>query len=228
MSQTVATAPRADLRTASRWIAALILPIGPAAVALLRYFLPYDTVDDPATITSKLLADPGRTSLMLWLGFIALLTLVPGAYFVGRLIRTRVPLLTALSLILVVPGYLALPWMASGDAFTWSAGQAGLDGGSIAKAAEVAHGSVGAAAVIFVVGHLLGTVLLGIALWRSRMVPRWAAIAVAISQPIHLIAAVVVVSHTLDLVGWGLQAVGFAAVGWAILRLRDEDWEPLP
>ncbi|GAB3953327.1 hypothetical protein GCM10029976_093280 [Kribbella albertanoniae] len=228
MSQTVATAPRADIRTASRWFAALILPIGPAAVALLRYFLPYDTVDDPATITSKLMADPGGTSLMLWLGFIATLTLVPGAYFVSRLIRTRVPWLTAISLILVVPGYLVLPWMASGDAFIWSAGQAGLDAASITKAAEVPHGSVSLAAVVFVVGHVLGTILLGVALWRSRMVPRWAAIATAISQPIHIIAAVVVVSHTLDLVGWGLQAAGFAAVGWAILRLRDHGWDPLP
>ncbi|MET7283812.1 hypothetical protein ABZS29_36620 [Kribbella sp. NPDC005582] len=228
MSQTVATAPRIDLRTTSRWFAALILPIGPAAVALLRYFLPYDTVDDPATITSKLMADPGGTSLMLWLGFIAMLTLVPGAYFVGRLIHTRVPLLTALSLVLVVPGYLVLPWMASGDAFTWSAGQAGLDSASIAKAAELPHGSVSLAGVVFVVGHVLGTILLGSALWRSRMVPRWSAVAVAVSQPIHVVAAIVVVSHTLDLFGWGLQAAGFAAVGWAILRLRDDQWQPLP
>jgi len=228
MSQTVATAPRIDLRTTSRWFAALILPIGPAAVALLRYVLPYDTVDDPATMTSKLMADPGGTSLMLWLGFVAMLTLVPGAYFVGRLIHTRVPLLTALSLVLVVPGYLVLPWMASSDAFTWSAGQAGLDSASIAKAVELPHGSVSLAGVVFVVGHVLGTILLGSALWRSRMVPRWSAVAVAVSQPIHVVAAIVVVSHTLDLFGWGLQAAGFAAVGWAILRLRDDQWQPLP
>lgn len=228
MSQTVATAPRIDLRTASRWFAALILPIGPVAVALLRYFLPYDTVDDPGTITSKLMADPGGTSLMLWLGFIAMLTLVPGAYFVGRLIHTRVPLLTALSLVLVVPGYLVLPWMASSDAFIWSAGQAGLDGASITKAAELPHGSVSLAATVFVIGHVLGTILLGSALWRSRMVPRWSAVAVAISQPLHIVAAVVVVSHTLDLFAWGLQAAGFAAVGWAILRLRDDEWQRLP
>ena len=67
MSAVLASAPRSDLRTASRWFGALILPIGPAAIALLRYFLPYDTVDDPATITSKMLAHPGRASLVLWL-----------------------------------------------------------------------------------------------------------------------------------------------------------------
>ncbi|WP_405060294.1 hypothetical protein OG474_01280 [Kribbella sp. NBC_01505] len=228
MSQAVAAAPRSDARTASRWFAALILPIGPAAIALLRYFLPYDTVDDPATITTKILADPGRSSLVLWFGYIGVLTLVPGAYFVGRLIRARAPWLTAIALLLLVPGYLSLPWASSGDVFTWSAGQAGLDAGAITRAAEITHGSADIAGVVFVVGHVLGTILLGIALWRSRMVPRWAAVATAISQPIHFVAAVVLVSHTLDLVGWGLQAVGFAAVGWAILRLRDDAWQPLP
>ncbi len=84
------------------------------------------------------------------------------------------------------------------------------------------------AGFIFVAGHVIGTVLLGIAMWRSHVGPRWAAVAVAISQPIHAIAAIVLVSHTLDLVGWGLQAAGFAAVGWVILRMRDEVWEPLP
>jgi hypothetical protein len=47
-----------------------------------------------------------------------------------------------------------------------------------------------------------------------------------VTSAARVIAAIVVVSHTLDLIGWGLQAAGFAAVGWAILRMRDEDWEP--
>ena len=228
MTQTMTSTTRADVRPVSRWFAALILPIGPAAIALLRYFLPYDTVDDPATITNKIVGNLDRGSLVLWLGFIGILTLVPGVYVVGRLTRRRAPWLTAIALLLAVPGYLALPWMASSDSFIWSAGTAGLDPAAITRAAEVTHGSTDIAGFVFVAGHVIGTVLLGIAMWRSHIVPRWAAVATAISQPIHAIAAIVLVSHTLDLVGWGLQAAGFAAVGWAILRMRDADWEPLP
>ena len=226
MSQTMTRTTRADVRPVSRWFAALILPIGPAAIALLRYVLPYDTVDDMSTITNKIVDNLDRGSLVLWLGFIGILTLVPGAFVVGRMTRRRAPWLTAIALLLVVPGYLALPWMASGDIFIWSAGTAGLDPAAITRAAEVTHGSMDIAGILFVAGHVIGTILLGIAMWRSHLVPRWAAVATAISQPIHIIAAVVVVSHTLDLVGWGLQAAGFAAVGWAILRMRDEEWEP--
>ena len=73
---------------------------------------------------------------------------------------------------------------------------------------------------------MLGTVLLGCALWRVPGFPRWAALAVAVSQPLHFVAAVVVGSHELDLFAWGLNAVGFAVVGITILRMSDEQWSP--
>jgi hypothetical protein len=226
MTQTITrTTGRADVRGLSRWTAAVILPIGPAAVAVLRYALPYDTVDDTSTITSKAMAEPGRMSLVLWLGFIAILTLVPAAYSVGRLTRRRAPWVTTIALFLVVPGYLSLPWLTASDQFLWSGTEAGLDANMITRVADALHPTAGLAGVFFVLGHVLGTILLGVAMWRSNVVGRWAAVAVIVSQPIHFFAAVIMPNHTLDLVGWGLQAVGFAAVGWAILRLRNDEWE---
>jgi hypothetical protein len=79
--------------------------------------------------------------------------------------------------------------------------------------------------VFFVLGHVIGTILLGAAMWRSRVVARWAAVAVMVSQPVHIVAAVIIPNHTLDMFGWGLQAAGFAAAGWAILKLRNDDWD---
>jgi hypothetical protein len=221
------TTIRNDIRPAWRWVAAVVLPIGPAAVALLRYFLPYNTTDDVPTIVNKIVNNLDRSSFVLWLGYLAFLTLVPGVYFVGRLTRRGTPRLTAVAVVLMLAGYLSLPWTASSDAFVWSAGTAGLDPASIAKAAGVTHGSMSLAGFAFVIGHVLGTVLLGIAMWRAHVGPRWAAIAVIVSQPIHFVAAVIVSSHPLDLVGWGLQAAGFAAVGWVIARMSNDDWQPV-
>jgi hypothetical protein len=59
-------------------------------------------------------------------------------------------------------------------------------------------------------------------------VPTWAGVVTVISQPLHFVAAVVVSSHALDLAAWGLNAVGFAAVSLAILRLGDDEWAPRP
>lgn len=227
-TQTVTRTTGADVRPLSRWVAALVLPIGPLAIALLRYFLPYYTVDDVPTIVTKTVGNLDRASLVAWLAYVGILTLVPGAYAVGRLTRRRAPWVTAIALFLVVPGYLSLPWTASSDLFTWSAGTAGLDPADITKAVEVTHGSMNLAGTVFVVGHVLGTILVGVAMWRSRIVARWAAVAVMVSQPIHFIAAIIIPSHTLDLIGWGLQAVGYAVVGWAILRMSNDEWQPLP
>ena len=82
------------------------------------------------------------------------------------------------------------------------------------------------AGVFFVLGHVFGTILLGTALLRTRAISAPAAWLVIVSQPLHFVAAVIVASHTLDLFAWGLNAVGFAAVSVAILRMSDQAWEP--
>jgi hypothetical protein len=41
------------------------------------------------------------------------------------------------------------------------------------------------------------------------------AAALAVSQPLHLLFAVVVPNHLLDAVAWGLTAVGFTAAAMA-------------
>ena len=218
-------APPTDPRRRTRWLAALLIPIGPAAVAVLRFVLPYSTVDDGAIIVDKVAAHPGAQSLVLWLGFLAVLTLIPGALWVGRLTRRRAAGLTAAALLLLVPGYLSLGWLIGSDLLLWGGVQAGIDTGSLTRLYEVTHPTSAIAAGLFVLGHVLGTVLLGIAMWRSRTVPPWAAVLTGLSQPLHSVAAVIVVSHPLDLMAWTMQAVGFAAAAVAVARLRDDDWD---
>ena len=58
--------------------------------------------------------------------------------------------------------------------------------------------------------------------------PVWAAVATIVAQPIHFVAAVIVSSQTLDLFGWGLNAVGFAALSFVVLRMKDDEWAPAP
>jgi uncharacterized protein DUF4386 len=220
--------PRKDLRRASRGLAALVMPIGPAAIAALRFLLPYSTTDSSATVAAKVVADPGRQSLILWLGFIGALTLVPGVLWVGRLTRRRAPRMTAAALVLLVPGYLSLAWLAGSDVLLWIGARQGLDVPTLVRLYDATHPTSDIAAGLFVLGHVIGTVLLGVAMWRSRAVPRWAAIITMVSQPLHFVAAVIVASPSLDLVAWGMNAVGFAAASVAVLRLPDDEWELPP
>ena len=224
----VSSAPPVDVRRWSRWLAALVIPVGPAAVAVLRWRLPYTTVDDPSTVVAAVTAHPESQSLVLWLGLIAILTLVPGVLWVGRLTRRHVPRLTAAALLLLVPGYLALSWLTAGDLLLWAGAQHAVDADTLTTLYSAMHPTSAIAGGLFVLGHVIGTIVLGVALWRSRRVPRWAALLTIVSQPLHVVAAVVLASPSLDLLAWGLNAIGVATASVAILGTADHEWDLPP
>ena len=116
-------------------------------------------------------------------------------------------------------------WLIAGDILLWTGASSGLDAATLTSLRVTLHPTSDIAAGIFVLGHVIGTVLLGVAMWRSHAVPAWAAVVTAISQPLHFVAAVILASPSLDLVAWGMNAVGFAAASVAIWRLPDALWD---
>lgn len=213
-----------DLRWRGRTLAAVLLPVGPAAVAVLRFVMPYKTVDDSTAIVHQVAAHQSAESAVVWLGFLATLTLVPGVLAVGKVARASAPRLTAAALALVVPAYLCIGWLVSSDAAVLFSVRHGLSTSVAADSYESIHPVALVAGAVFVVGHVVGTVLLGCALLRVDAVPQVAAVAVLVSQPLHFVAAVILGSHGLDLFAWGLNAAGFAAVGLLVLRMSDREW----
>lgn len=57
---------------------------GPLAIAVLRVILPYDTTDDAAATAAKVAAAPAVESAVLWLTYLALLTLLLGVLITNR------------------------------------------------------------------------------------------------------------------------------------------------
>jgi hypothetical protein len=225
---TVPSAQRTDLRHTVRIFAAVILPIGPACVAVLRYVLPYSMEGSAASTIDAIEAHADRQNLVVWLGTIAVLTLIPSVIWAGRLTRRAAPRLSAVAVSLLVVGYIGLGSIVSVDAMAWYGVTHDLDHSTLAALFANGHATVAIDQGLFVLGHVLGTILLGIALWRTRVVPRWAAVATILAQPLHFTAAVIVGSPSLDLFAWGLNTVGFAAVSVAILRLPDDEWDLAP
>ena len=45
----------------------------------------------------------------------------------------------------------------------------------------------------------------------GESIPRWAALALIVSQPLHFVVAVIVPNHPLDTLAWVLTTIGFAA-----------------
>ena len=200
------------------WGVALLLPVGPAAIAVLRLILPYYTESDSAGMVAAVDAHPGQQSAVLWLAYIGILTLVPGLFAAARVCRDASPRLTAWALALSVPGYLSLGMVVGSDHLLWSATHASLSGTDAAAVIDAGHPSIEVAIGVFVLGHVIGTVLLGLALLRSGRIPAWAGWAIAVSQPLHFIATVILGSPQVDFVAWSLTAIGMAVVAREVLK----------
>ncbi|MDD7937754.1 hypothetical protein PHK61_04880 [Actinomycetospora lutea] len=218
---TTLAAPTAATTRLVRRAALIVTPLGPLAVAGLRWLLPYDTTDDPATLVARVAASPGAGTAVLWLSLLALLTLPLGVLVVGAVAARARPVLGTVAAVVAWIGFANLAFLVPADLMARAGVAAGLpEGSTAALVAAVAADPVSSlATTLFVLGHVLGTVLLGVALWR--VVPRGVAVALIVSQPLHVVAAVVVPNHTLDGLAWLLTAVGFAAATavWADRRL---------
>jgi len=65
--------------------------------------------------------------------------------------------------------------------------------------------------------HVIGGTMLGVALWRTRIVPLWAAVAATLAQPIHLVANIAGILW-IDAMTWIALAAAFACVAAVVLR----------
>lgn len=217
----LAEATPVDQRNGSTTVLlALLMPVGPAAIALLRYLLPYYTEGTSTGIAAASAAAPARESAVLWLGYLGVLTLVPGVIALARLTRHNSPRLTAWGLGLAGAGYLSLGSLLSTDQVLWSAQAAKLAPATTVSLLDHAHLTSGISLGVFILGHVVGTVLLGLALMRSGRVPRWVGVVLAVSQPLHFFATVILGSNVVDALAWSLTAL---AMGYAARAVIGDD-----
>ena len=201
---------------------AILMPIGPLAIAFVRGILPYFTTDSNTVMAAKVAAHQGTETAVIWLTFVAMLTLVPGVIALGMLARRGAPRLGTTGLVVATAGFLSLFWstVAGSDNIALGAARIGIRPGTTGALLDSVGRifPIGLASNIFVAGHVIGLILLGIALWRGRVVPAWAGLLLAVSQVLHVVFAIIVPVHALDGCAWGLTAVGFAAAAVAFAR----------
>ncbi len=74
----------------------------------------------------------------------------------------------------------------------------------------------------WVIGHQLAYVLLGIALLRARVIPRWAAWLMIVSGPVMGPIAYGTKVGLLQILGYVLVFIGSIPAAFAMLKVRDE------
>lgn len=218
-----------DSRTLRRLGLAAILPVGPLAITALRGALPYQTLDQTSAQVAAIAADPSAQTIVVWMGLLALFTLPPAVLGLGRLAARSAPVLGTLALVVAGAAYLSLFWWAGSDAVTLAALQGGLGQDVTARVQELyyAHPTTALSLNVWVLGHIVGTILLGLALWRARILPAWAGLTLAVSQPLHLVS-VILGNRPLDVLAWGATSLAFAVAALALVRMPDDDYDLAP
>lgn len=149
-------------------------------------------------------------------------------FFVLGLYRLSVrgaPVLSGVGCALALVGWEAVAFVSAGDALMYELAARG--GNPVVWDYFVANPAIRTMIFILVVGHLAGTAMLGIALWRVLAVRLWAAAAIIAGDFGHL-AAHTAGSRGLDVAAFGLLAAGCAVAACAILRTPNDEWDLPP
>ena len=228
-ASTRSTRPRKvrDVRRLQRIVAAVVLLVPATTIAVGRLFV----TDDPDTqkALDLIAANPSRQFTFAFLGFFAALTLVPAFVAAARLSRRRRPVLTMIALGVNIVAYLG-GWALAAIDNMYIAGATlpveQRDGAAALIDAMWSDGLAGISALLMVIGHILGAILMGLALRGSIPTVGW--VAMILSQPGHVFAFVVFPSPVMDALAWGLMALAFAICAVTVLRTPDDEWDLPP
>jgi hypothetical protein len=162
-------------------------------------------------------SNPGLFRLVVVAGALGCLLLVPAVLATMRLARRSWPVF--LGGTLMVGGYICYFGVLLSNMTIIAMAERG---GPLADYAAVldagqADRTTAWVFLLFIVGNLIGTLLLAIGLLRSRAIPVWAAISIMLWPPLH-VTGLVVGSEWFEVTGAALQAIGFAGVAAVLLR----------
>jgi len=152
-------------------------------------------------------------------GMIGALLMIPAALGAAR-VAARAARLSFLAGTLVAAGYACYLAILLSDLTTLAMVRVGGPAADFAQVLDVRQEYAAGTAVflLFVLGNIVGTFLLGLALWRSGAVARWAAAAI-MAWPLLHIAGLVAGVEWFEVAGAIVQGAGFAVVGLRLLRL---------
>ena len=216
-----------DVRSFQRYAAAIILPIPPTCVAIGRLFQTDDS--DTRRTLDLIAANPDRQFTFALLGFIGLLTVVPAFLAAAGLSRRRRPVLTTIALTVNLVGYLGAFAMAAIDNLYLIGALLPADQRDVAAIMidkMWSSGIPGASTNLFVLGHVLGAILMGLALRGSIATIGW--LAMLLTTPMHVLAFVVLQMPALDLAAWLLMTLAFVCCAVKIIKTPNDDWDLPP
>jgi hypothetical protein len=216
-----------DLRGFWRVLLAVVAPL-PWLAKAVNYAVVATPGDAPFGDTVRYLsAHRHAYAVLQWFDTAFVVLVVPSVIAVAMVARRGAPLLTTVAAGLAGLGFLfGITRGANDDMLAYLTATKGLDVATVGRLDEAyqANPTAAVGSLLFIVGLVFGTLLLGIALWRSRAVPRWTAVALAVGGFTHPF----IPSHYGVAAGLVVAAVGFCGASYALLRMTDDEFDLPP
>ena len=170
--------------------------------------------------------NPDRQFTFALLGFISLACVIPAFLAAGRLSRRRRPVLTTVALVVNLMGFIgAFALFAIDNLYLIGASLPAeqRDVGAIVIDEMWSTGIPGFGANLFVLGHFLGTILMGLALRGSIPTVGW--LAMLLTTPVHFLAFVFLQLPALDMAAWLLMTLAFVYCAVKIIKTPNDEWD---
>ena len=219
--------PPADVRTLWRVLLAVVAPIPMLAKGIFYMISPVAGDADFDTTMRAFAADRGLAGTLRMLDLVFCVLLIPAVYAVVWAARRGAPRLTSAGGFLALTGCIAGFGLLGGITTPpYLAAVNGLDP-NVMRAFETTTENdpvYQVASLLFIVGIVIGLGLLGVALWRSRIVPAWFGIALLLGGATHPF----IPTSMGQGIGLLVAAVGFAGASVALFRTRNDDFDLPP
>lgn len=211
LAEPAPTASSVDARR--RRMSGVLLVTG--APVIIASFLTNPVAETSAERLRAATEQATATEVSILLGTAGILLLIPGLAGLARALRVRSPRLAGSGVAITLAGFVCLLANFGVSAVYLELAKAHVGStASIALIDRMESNSLafGIVFAIFLLGHLIGPILLGIALARTRFVPLWAAILLPIGAIGHFLSHAIN-SRPLDVVSFLALALGLAVAG---------------
>ena len=220
-----------DLRSFWRILLAVIAPLPMLAQGLYYVISPWDSNATFAQSITETNDHLGLVGAMQWIETPFLIGLIPATIAVIWVTRRHTPRLTTVGAVLCLLGDLAaFPLNPNSDRTAYLTASKHLNVTAISALSDAEDnyllGQLGG--LLFIIGVTIGLLLLGIALWRSKAAPAWFGIALAVGGFTHPFISGIVPGYIGQGVGLWVAALGFAGASYALLRMRNDDFDLPP
>jgi hypothetical protein len=163
------------------------------------------------------------------LGFISLAFVIPAFLAAARLSRRRRPVLTNVALVVNLMGLVgAFSLFAIDNLYLIGASLPAeqRDVGAMVIDEMWSAGIPGFGTNLFVLGHFLGTILMGLALRGSVPTVGW--LAMLLTTPVHFLAFVFLQMPAVDMAAWLLMTLAFVYCALTIMKTPNDEWDLPP